>query len=207
MNQPPGSVARLSASKHHRAAPVSSHRPRTAVAALLMLGLLAACGPTGTPTTTSEAPGNSPGSPSSGSTPSPEQSTSPAPGHGPNQEDKLRIEITIGNQRFHGTLDDSAASRDLVAQLPVTVDMADHGSVEKTGPLPSPLSLVGQPDGADPDVGDIGYYAPGNDLVLYYGDQSYYNGIVVLGHLGGDAPERIADMEGSITASVATLDE
>ena len=173
-----------------------------------MLGLLAACGPTDTPTTTnSEAPGNSPGSPSSGSTPSPEQSTSPAPGHGPNQEDKLRIEITIGNQRIHGTLDDSAASRDLVAQLPVTVDMADHGSVEKTGPLPSPLSLVGQPDGADPDVGDIGYYAPGNDLVLYYGDQSYYNGIVVLGHLDGDAPERIADMDGSITASVATLDE
>jgi hypothetical protein len=29
----------------------------------------------------------------------------------------------------------------------------------------------------------------------------------VLGHVDGDAPERIADMEGSITASVATLDE
>jgi hypothetical protein len=85
--------------------------------------------------------------------------------------------------------------------------MADHGSVEKTGPLPSPLSLDGQPDGADPNVGDIGYYAPGNDLVLYYGDQSYYNGIVVLGHLDGEAPERIADLDGSITASVATLDE
>ena len=39
--------------------------------------------------------------------------------------------------------------------------MVDHGGVEKTGPLPSPLSLDGQPDGADPDVGDLGYYAPG----------------------------------------------
>jgi hypothetical protein len=113
-----------------------------------MLGLLAACGPTDTPTTTNS---EVPGSPSSGSIPSPEQSTSPASRHGPHQEDKLRIEITIGNERFHGTLDDSAASRDLVAQLPVTVDMADHGSVEKTGPLPSPLSLDGQPDGADPE--------------------------------------------------------
>ena len=119
----------------------------------------------------------------------------------------MRIEITIDNQRFHATLDDSAASRDLVAQLPVTVEMADHGSVEKTGPLPSPLSLDGQPDGSDPNVGDIGYYAPGNDLVLYYGDQSYYHGIVVLGHLDGGAPERIADMDGSITATVTILDE
>ena len=62
--------------------------------------------------------------------------------------------------------------------------MVDHGGVEKTGPLPGPLSLEGQPEGADPDVGDLGYYAPGNDLVLYYGDQSYFPGIVVLGQTG-----------------------
>ncbi|MEQ4209513.1 cyclophilin-like fold protein [Actinopolymorpha sp. B9G3] len=118
----------------------------------------------------------------------------------------MRIHITIRDQRFQATLDDSAAARDLAAQLPLTVEMTDHGSVEKTGPLPSPLSLEGQPAGADPDVGDVGYYAPGNDLVLYYGDQSYYNGIVVLGHMHDDAAERIADMDGPITATVTTFD-
>ena len=51
--------------------------------------------------------------------------------------------------------------------------MRDHGAVEKTGSLPSPLSLDGQPRGADPGIGDVGYLAPGNDLVLYYVDQSY----------------------------------
>ena len=81
--------------------------------------------------------------------------------------------------------------------------MSDHGSVEKTGPLPAPLSLAGQPDGADPDVGDVGYYAPGNDLGLYYGNQSYYPGIVVLGRLDGDAASRIAGTNGAITANVA----
>lgn len=80
--------------------------------------------------------------------------------------------------------------------------MSDHGGVEKTGRLPSPLSLDGQPAGADPDVGDVGYYAPGNDLVLYYGDQSYYDGIVVLGRLHADAAERIATMDGSITVQL-----
>ena len=82
----------------------------------------------------------------------------------------MRITITIGNQQFQATLDDSAASRDLLAQLPATLRMDDHAGVEKTGTLPTPLSLEGQPAGADPDVGDVGYYAPGNNLVLYYGD-------------------------------------
>jgi hypothetical protein len=120
----------------------------------------------------------------------------------PRQEGQMKIRIAIGGQRFQATIFDSAAGRDLIAQLPLTITMTDHGSVEKTGPLPSPLSLDGQPDGADPDVGDVGYYAPGNDLVLYYGDQSYYPGIVILGRLDGAAADRIADMEGAVTATV-----
>ncbi|MEU4390200.1 cyclophilin-like fold protein [Kribbella sp. NPDC023855] len=54
----------------------------------------------------------------------------------------------------------------------------------------------------DPEVGDIGYYAPGNDLVLYYGNQSYYDGIVVVGRLQGDAAQRIADLDGSVEVQV-----
>ena len=118
------------------------------------------------------------------------------------QEDPVQIRITIGEQRFGATLTESAAAEDLLTQLPVTIEMTDHGSVEKTGPLPSPLSLEGQPEGADPNPGDLGYYAPGNDLVLYYGDQSYFPGIVILGRLDDDAPERIAALDGTVTARV-----
>lgn len=120
----------------------------------------------------------------------------------PHQGGQMKIRIAIGSQRFQATIFGSAASRDLIAQLPLTIEMADHGSVEKTGPLPSPLSLDGQPAGADPAVGDVGYYAPGNDLVLYYGDQSYYPGIVVLGRMDSDAAGHIAGMDGTITATV-----
>jgi hypothetical protein len=56
-------------------------------------------------------------------------------------------------------------------------------------------------------VGDVGFYAPGNDLVLNYGDMSYYNGIVILGRLDGDAAQRIADIEGFITATVTALND
>jgi hypothetical protein len=129
-------------------------------------------------------------------------SRTPASDQASNQEDPVKIQITIGDHRFEAALTDSAASRALVAQLPVTVDMIDHGGVEKTGRLPVPLSLKGQPEGADPDVGDLGYYAPGNDLVLYYGDQSYFPGIVILGQLDGEAAEQIANMDGPVTATL-----
>lgn len=114
----------------------------------------------------------------------------------------MRIQITFNEQRFGTTLVDSAAARDLIAKLPVTIDMIDHNRVEKTGPLPAPLSLEGQPEGADPVVGDLGYYVPGNDLVLYYGDQSSFPGIVILGRLDHDLTQLLSDLEGPVTATV-----
>jgi len=84
----------------------------------------------------------------------------------------------------------------------MTIDMVGPRRGREDRPLPSPLSLDGQPEGADPDVGDVGYYAPGNDRVLYYGDQSYYPGIVILGRLNGDAVQRISGLDGSITTTV-----
>lgn len=118
------------------------------------------------------------------------------------QESTVQIEIRVGDERFTATVEDTPAGRDLLAQLPQTIQMRDHGGVEKTGPLRTPLSLDGQPDGADPDVGDLGYYAPGNDLVLYYGDQGYYSGIVILGRLDGEVTSRLAAIAGDISATV-----
>ncbi len=122
------------------------------------------------------------------------------------QEGTMQIEIRVGDELFTASVDDTPAGRDLLAQLPQTVQMSDHGGVEKTGPLRTPLSLDGQPAGADPDVGDLGYFAPGNDLVLYYGDQSYYNGIVILGSLDSNATSRLAELPGDITADVKVRD-
>ncbi len=178
--------------------PVS--RTLLAVALSALVGLVGAgCADTETDTGRPPAGASSTGA---SSMTSPTDPHSPTPTSESPQDDHMRVAITIGEQHFHATLSDSAAARDLLAQLPVTVDMTDHGGVEKTGALPSPLSLDGQPDGADPDVGDLGYYAPGNDLVLYYGDQAYYSGIVILGRLDETAAQRISAMNGSVTATI-----
>jgi hypothetical protein len=145
--------------------------------------------------TATASPSASSGSPAGEQTGSP---TRPTP------QDAMDIRITIGDARFDAVLDESAASRDLLEQLPLTLDLDDFASAEKAGALPSPLSTAGQPAGADPDIGDIGYFAPWNDLVLYYGEQSYHDGIVILGRLEG--AERLARMQGAVTVTIEALE-
>ena len=105
----------------------------------------------------------------------------------------MKIQITIGEQalRRHPRRQRRGARPGRAAARDDRHDRPRRGREDR--PAPAPLSLEGQPEGADPDVGDLGYYAPGNDLVLYYGDQSYFPGIVILGRLDGDAAQRIAE--------------
>jgi hypothetical protein len=115
----------------------------------------------------------------------------------------VRITIDVGGTTVTGTLNESAAARDLAARLPVTVTLSDHGGVEKTGPLSAALSIEGAPDGADPVPGDIGYYAPSEDVVLYYGDQSYFPGIVILGAMDPSGVDVVASAGNAATVTLS----
>ncbi len=119
------------------------------MATSIVVLVLAACEPdatTGNSVRPTTPVSSAPGDPVTGSPSGVQQSSRPRSQHPPaTEEDAMRIHITIGEQHFQATLDGSAAARDLAAQLPLAVDMSDHGGVEKTGPLPAPLSLDGQP--------------------------------------------------------------
>ena len=114
----------------HRLAPWTT---RPLVGAMLVLALLASLSACGSNEATDPAATS-------------EQTSEPSPpATSPSEpaEEAMDIELTIGDDTFSATLDDSAAGRDLLTQLPVTLEMGDLGSVEKTGALPSPLSLEG----------------------------------------------------------------
>ena len=98
-----------------------------------------------------------------------------------------RAHRTAARQR-HGTRSRRPAAAD--------AHFRDHNNVEKTAPLPRELSLDGAPAGHDPAAGDIGYWAPDGDLVLYYDDDApYLDGIVRIGEFDGDmsAVERLPE--------------
>ena len=113
----------------------------------------------------------------------------------------VRLKLSSGEVELTATLRDTEAARGLLEQLPLMLTMRDHGGVEKTGPLPRALSIADEPDGADPAVADLGYYAPSNDLVLYYGNQSYYDGIVILGRLQGSL-DRLHEIDHDLTVNI-----
>ena len=91
------------------------------------------------------------------------------------------IRITVGDQTLSAEFADNPTAQDLASQLPLSLEIRDFNGVEKIARLPRPLTTDGVPAGDDPDINDIGYYAPSNDLVFYYGDVGYFNGIVRIG--------------------------
>jgi hypothetical protein len=64
----------------------------------------------------------------------------------------------------------SAPARDLAAMLPTTIDMRDLLGREKTGRLPRQLNIDGTTREFDYQVGELAYWSPGNDLVIFYAD-------------------------------------
>ncbi|RDI94464.1 hypothetical protein DV704_11945 [Meiothermus sp. QL-1] len=111
------------------------------------------------------------------------------------------MRIIIGDTILTGRLWDNATARDLIAQLPLTLSFRDFNNVEKIATLPRRLSTEGMPPGDDPLPGEIGYYAPWNNLVFYYGDVGYFNGIVRIGQFDGGV-EFIANQTADFTATI-----
>lgn len=161
------------------------------LAAAVLLVLLVACAdsPAGTqPTTAGE-----PASPTSASPTTAQPSTSQ-----PTREERpvTTIRITVDDQVITARLADNPTAQDLVAQLPLTLNIRDFNRQEKVAKLPRPLTMEGVPAGDDPEINDLGYYVPSGDLVFYYGDVGYFDGIVRIGRFSGqdmDVIERQPD--------------
>jgi hypothetical protein len=124
----------------------------------------------------------------------------PAPTEEASVSTEHSILITFDGTTVRGSLQDTAATASLLAQLPLQLSFSDFGGQEKIAPLPAPLSLEGMPSGSDAEPGTIGYYAPSQALVLYYDNVDYYDGIVPIGTFDDVAAIRDAPaFTGSIT--------
>lgn len=111
------------------------------------------------------------------------------------------IRITIGDTVLDGRLWNNPTAQNLIAQLPLTLEFRDLNNVEKIARLPRQLTMDGVPEGDDPQPQDIGYYAPSGDLVFYYDDVGYWEGIARLGVFDSDM-DVIRNQTGAFTATV-----
>jgi hypothetical protein len=94
-----------------------------------------------------------------------------------------KIKIIIGQKTATAILYDNASSRDFAAMLPLEMHLEDYNSKEKISNLPKKLSITDAPQGFDPSIDDLTYYAPWGNLALFYKDFSYSPGLVSLGKI------------------------
>lgn len=92
---------------------------------------------------------------------------------------RTMIKITSGQTVIVANLDDTAASRDLLSKLPVSLEMNIHENREYYTTIHLDESDERQ-DGYE--IGDIAYWAPGNALVLYYGP-GYTGNLIKMGQI------------------------
>ena len=120
--------------------------------------------------------------------------------------DGQRIRIRMGDQAVTATLNDSAAARDFVAMLPLSLHMSDWLRREKVARLPAQLSQ--QSRGVPTyEAGDLGYWRPSNNFVIYYlqdGERLPSPGIVPLGKI--DSGFDIFNVPGEIDVTVELAD-
>lgn len=93
----------------------------------------------------------------------------------------MKIRVIVDGKSLTATLDNNATARDFFTQLPMTVTLEDYRNTEKIFYLATKLSKDGAPEGLDPSVGDITYYAPWGNIAIFYKDFGYSSGLVKLG--------------------------
>ena len=129
----------------------------------------------------------------------------PAAVHGAAQEDNMpkRIRIVFEGKEAVVTLLDTAAAKDLLAQLPLSVTFEDFAGAEKITYTPQKLDVQGSPN-ADAARGDFCYYAPWGNIAVFYKGMGHGTSLYVLGRLES-GKEALAGMGKAFAARMEIL--
>ena len=120
-----------------------------------------------------------------------------------NKDQALKIKITSNEKTIIFELNDSDASKEFIAQLPLTIKVEDYASNEKIFYPPSKLSTSNTPL-ANAINGTLAYYAPWGNVVMFYKDFGTASGLYELGRcaLGCDF---IKDLSGLVDIKITSF--
>lgn len=116
-----------------------------------------------------------------------------------------RIKLSFNNEEVIVKMNNNPTSKDLLAQLPLTLTFKDYAGAEKIAYPPKVLLTEDAPSGADPKLGDLALYSPWGNLVIYYEDRSYANGLIILGHIESGI-EKLSKMDQEFTVTLERMD-
>lgn len=108
----------------------------------------------------------------------------------------MKISVTSNGRTTVFSLNDSTASKELYAQLPLNIKVEDYGGIEKIFYPPKKLGTSNTPR-ANAKDGSLSYYAPWGDVVMFYEDFGSASGLYELGDAISGA-EYISGMSGTV---------
>ncbi len=105
------------------------------------------------------------------------------------ESDHMKIRIDVDGKVVTASLEESAASREFAALLPLSLTLTDYARIERIANLPRKLTIEGTTAGPV-KAGDIAYYAPWGNLAIFAedGDAEYARGLVRLGRVETGLP-------------------
>lgn len=119
--------------------------------------------------------------------------------------EKVKINIEIGNTKLTALLENNETTKNLFKLLPMTVKMKELYESEKYVKLPVELSKSGV-SSQGYEIGDIGYWAPGNCLVIYYKQTGeIINGLQIIGEINENI-EVFEKHKGTVTVKISKAD-
>lgn len=139
-----------------------------------------AAGPSGSaPITAGASPTSHPSPTAGGPSATPPAAAEASPTEG------TPISILIGDRTISAVLNNSAAARDFLATLPVTLPATQVGGIEYMMELPAPLTETG-PFYRTVEAGDIVYWNPRNSVTIIYEPTSPVSELTKLGEVTSD---------------------
>ncbi len=118
------------------------------------------------------------------------------------KSEKFKINIEVGSEILTASLENNETTQELLKLLPITISMKELYKSEKYAELPVKLS------GAEAvrqgyEIGDIGYWTPGNCLVIYYKQTGeIINGLQILGKIDENI-NIFEKYKGSVTVGIS----
>lgn len=93
------------------------------------------------------------------------------------------VVVSAGAESFIIKLYDNPTSNSFLEQMPIRTGLKDYAGLEKIFYPDKRLSQEDAPSGATPVKGDIMYYAPWGDVVIFYKNSSRAPGLIPMGRI------------------------
>ncbi len=92
------------------------------------------------------------------------------------------IKLKFGKIQTLVDMEESEASKEFIAMLPLSLKFSDYANKEKIANLPTPLTAKGS-QYYTPQIGDLFYFSPWGNIGIFYDKQLPNSALVPLGKL------------------------